>query len=432
MSSPSASSSSIRITPNRNRPGSNLRVQTDNDDDEDNHIDLLMRHSSPIDRRNHPNGSPSPITVRNSSSSPMGLSRPRSNPRNRTPMRYESPLPMSAVRIPEGDEDQEGHHSAGPATTTEGRRITILPMAGSARGTNIASFRNRQDGSNQGAATKSRKQGPSHRKVRRWNNDNFVNLAKEVGGSNKAAEALLRGHAHADQYRGILSQEQSKKSIMTKLSDSGTKSEELRYVRDKFYEGELHSSQPKAAKVNHKNHKKPSHLLTRDDKINRIDKRLRQVVTRAIENSLPATKVMETLEDFLIQAHTNNKDQTIVVPQDKQVWNDILSQPPTISRHGDDDDDKQILVLRFSFDSESSNGGFHRLLLHALVQFHGLAAHSATTPTGGRLLTATGYLADTNHKLVDSIMQRREERLQRENRNSKLEVQTNRLNALKV
>lgn len=113
------------MTPDRR----NLRIQTTNDD-EDNHIDLLMRHSSPMmDRRNnHPNGSPSPITVRNSSPSLLGLSRPRSNPRNRTPMRYESPLP-TAARIPEEDD------------ATEGRRITILPMAGSARGTNVASFR---------------------------------------------------------------------------------------------------------------------------------------------------------------------------------------------------------------------------------------------------------------------------------------------------
>lgn len=126
MSSPSFSSGMT----------SNLRVQT-NSNDEDNHIDLLMRHSSPIDRRNHPNGASSnasPIMVRNSSPSLMGLSRPRSNPRNRTPMRYESPLPASTVRIPEEDDE---HH----APTTEGRRITILPMAGSARGTNIASFR---------------------------------------------------------------------------------------------------------------------------------------------------------------------------------------------------------------------------------------------------------------------------------------------------
>lgn len=247
-----------------------------------------------------------------------------------------------------------------------------------------------------------------------------MNLAKEVGGSNKAAEALLRGHAYASQYRDIFPEESQTQNIMTKLASSSTQSEELRFVRDKFYKGELYSSTPKQ-KVNHKNAKKKP-TLTRDDKLNRIDKRLRQVVTRAIENSLPATKVMETLEDFLIRAHTGGEDQ-------QQVWDHILSQPPTISRHGDDD--KQVLVLRFTFGESTPNGGFHRLLLHALVQFHGLHAHSTTTPNGGRQLTATGCLSDTKHKLVDSIMERRDERLIREN-NGSLNLATNRLNALKV
>ena len=251
-----------------------------------------------------------------------------------------------------------------------------------------------------------------------------------MGGSNKAAEALLRGHAHAGQYRNIL-QDEHKKNIMTKLASSSTKSEELQYVRDKFYTGELHSSQP-TARTNHKNHQKPAHLLTRDDKLNRIDKRLRQVVTRAIENSLPATKVMETLEDFLIQAHATKDDgDFVVVPQDPKLWEHILAQPPTISRHGGDKG-KQIVVLRFSFEDgdKSSNAGFHRLLLHALVQFHGLQAHSITTATGGRQLTATGVLADTKHKLVDSIMQRRAERLAREN--GKLPLPTQQMSALRV
>ena len=132
MTSPASSSI---ITPNH-RPSSNRLVHTNNDYDDDNHIDLLMRHSSPIDRLNQPNGNPSPITMRNSSPSPIGLSRPRSNPRNRTPMRYESPLPTAAFRIPEEQHDDQGGHF-----TTEGRRITILPMAGSARGTNVPNLR---------------------------------------------------------------------------------------------------------------------------------------------------------------------------------------------------------------------------------------------------------------------------------------------------
>jgi hypothetical protein len=101
-------------------------------DDEDDQMELFMRHSSPIDRPS--SNQPSPLTVRNSSPSPMDLSRPRSNPRNRTPMRFESPLGSNAFQIPEGEEETVPN-------TNEGRRITILPMAGSARGTNIANFR---------------------------------------------------------------------------------------------------------------------------------------------------------------------------------------------------------------------------------------------------------------------------------------------------
>ena len=53
---------------------------------------------------------------------------------------------------------------------------------------------------------KSRKQGPSHRKIRRWNNDNFANLASEIAsgrGQQKAAQALLLGQADAAKYRSI-------------------------------------------------------------------------------------------------------------------------------------------------------------------------------------------------------------------------------------
>jgi hypothetical protein len=101
-------------------------------DDEDDQMELFMRHSSPIDRPS--SNQPSPMTVRNSSPASMDLSRPRSNPRNRTPMRFESPLGSNAFQIPEGEEERVPN-------TNEGRRITILPMAGSARGTNIANFR---------------------------------------------------------------------------------------------------------------------------------------------------------------------------------------------------------------------------------------------------------------------------------------------------
>lgn len=54
-------------------------------------------------------------------------SRPRSNQRQRTPMRYESPLEYSHFRRNEAEEPHE-------ETTHEARRITIRPMAGRAPG----------------------------------------------------------------------------------------------------------------------------------------------------------------------------------------------------------------------------------------------------------------------------------------------------------
>ena len=94
-------------------------------------MDLLMRHSSPLVVRS---GATSPAAERNSSPSPLRLSRPRSNPRNRTPMRYESPLNADAFRLREEDEEEA------PATN-EGRRITIRPMVGSAVGFTMATPR---------------------------------------------------------------------------------------------------------------------------------------------------------------------------------------------------------------------------------------------------------------------------------------------------
>lgn len=98
-------------------------------DDDDNQMELLMRHSSPYTRE----GIASPTVVaeqRNGSPSPLRLNRPRSNPRNRTPMRYTSPLQADAFRrIPEDR----------PAVAVAaGGGITIRPTAGRAVGVTLA------------------------------------------------------------------------------------------------------------------------------------------------------------------------------------------------------------------------------------------------------------------------------------------------------
>lgn len=386
-------------------------IDNSNNNNEDDRIEeLLLRHSSPMgpDRR-QPN-QPSPLTVRNSSPSPLGLSRPRSNPRNRTPMRFESPLHSNTFRIPEEPAD---------TNTNEGRRITILPSAGRAVGANnFASIRNQRIHSTTttSTTTKSRKQGPSHRKVRRWNNDNFINLAQEVGGSSSAAKALLNGHANASDYVSLLPTENDRNNVMAKLA-RGDGNENLQYIRDKFFQGELYSKQQPLAPCRRKQKKGP---LTPEQMMNRIDKRLQSVVVRAIENSVPATRVMEKFEAFLLGNDPHSTDEG-----GDEYWKDILLEPPTIVQR---DEEGSIMVIRFLFDRESSTGGFHRLLLHSLVQFHGLAATSSTTPRG-RLLTATGSVAATKYRLVDHIMQRKEDR---NITNNSIETETKRMAALKV
>jgi hypothetical protein len=268
---------------------------------------------------------------------------------------------------------------------------------------------------------KSQKQGPSHQKVRRWGNENFVNLAKEVG-SKSASEALLRGHAHASEYRSVYPHEKSENSVMSKLIRCED-DKQLQTIRDKFFEGELYGK-PQSTTGNKQTTKGP---LTREQRMNRIDNRVRHVVVQSIENSYPATMVLEAFESFLLQAYNQDSIHR-ETETESDVWKDILVDPPTISKQGDD---TSFLVIRFLFDRESSTGGFHRLLLHALVQFHGLTATSSTT-SNGRLLTATGSLADSDLKLVDCITQKKEKNLHSQSTDGQLEIETNRLKAMKV
>ena len=77
------------------------------------------------------------------------------------------------------------------------------------------------------------------------------------------------------------------------------------------------------------------------------------------------------------------------------------------------------LIARFLFDADSPNGGFHRLLLHGVCQFHCLHATSSTTEINimvndsnvrkrARVLTATGTLSGADVRLVDFITQRQQ------------------------
>lgn len=212
----------------------------------------------------------------------------------------------------------------------------------------------------------------------------------------------MTGHAHAAQFRSICQPEDHVSKAMTRLRDD----ESLKDVRDKFYEGELTAKPTQAPPCG-----KPLDANTPEEMLLRIESRLRRIVVKACENSAPASTVVNTVEAFLVRAHRGKK----VMDNDTDWWVDLLLEPPTVTCRIRDD----VYSTRFLFDGDSPNGGFHRLLLHGLCQFHGLKAASSTVqviinetkgPVQARLLVATGTIVPTAKKikLVDTIMQRKQ------------------------
>ena len=175
----------------------------------------------------------------------------------------------------------------------------------------------------------------------------------------------------------------------------------LHGLRDKFFAGEL-QEQPTRPRDHRLVSSKP---LTPEDMMNRIDDRLRRVVVKACTNSFPASQVVDNLETFLVRSYAGKKDK---LP--RETWNDVLLEPPTMTERKHDD----MVIYKFLFDAESSAGGFYRLLLHGLCQFHGLQATSSTVDVmidnhkEARILKAAGTLSGPNVRLVEQVMKRKE------------------------
>jgi hypothetical protein len=137
--------------------------------------------------------------------------------------------------------------------------------------------------------------------------------------------------------------------------------------------------------------------LTPEMMLSRLHGRLRKVVTRACSNSQASIKFVDAYERFLVQFYGKGK----VTSLEADVSASLL-EPPTVTRKK-----SGKTVARFYFDSVSSAGGFHRLLLHAVTQFHGLQAVSKTVEmeaNTARLLTVVGSLSGPKVRLVDHII----------------------------
>jgi hypothetical protein len=179
--------------------------------------------------------------------------------------------------------------------------------------------------------------------------------------------------------------------------------EKLRDVRDRYLKGELPllTDIPTALT--------PKPVKTLQDRMNRVDPRLRRVVVKAVSNSYPAARALERLETYLLRIFASapvGEDLPSTGPAPSNPcskgsyecsWSDLLLAAPTVELA--ENSDSGHVVAHFYFDPDSPTGGFHRLLLHACAQFHGLEAWSRTSnitindkTSNAKSLTAKGFL----------------------------------------
>jgi hypothetical protein len=190
--------------------------------------------------------------------------------------------------------------------------------------------------------------------------------------------------------------------------------EKLRDVRERYLKGELPhlTGMPIALTA------KP--VKTLQDRMNRVDPRLRRVVVKAVSNSYPAARALERFETYLLRIFASvpvceDPPSTGPAPSnpcnndsDECAWRDLLLAAPTVELA--ENSDSGHVVAHFYFDPDSPTGGFHRLLLHACAQFHGLEAWSRMSnvtindkTSNAKSLTAKGFL-DTigKHRLLNA------------------------------
>eukprot|EP00560_Eucampia_antarctica_P008387 CAMPEP_0197825162 /NCGR_PEP_ID=MMETSP1437-20131217/2296_1 /TAXON_ID=49252 ORGANISM="Eucampia antarctica, Strain CCMP1452" /NCGR_SAMPLE_ID=MMETSP1437 /ASSEMBLY_ACC=CAM_ASM_001096 /LENGTH=423 /DNA_ID=CAMNT_0043425053 /DNA_START=117 /DNA_END=1388 /DNA_ORIENTATION=+ len=312
--------------------------------------------------------------------------RPRSNPRNRTPMRQESPIVTTTIRI-------------GAGNTIRGTIVTPSMTSNAldrARHAHVT-----PEGTTQRSSKQAR---PSHRKVRRWNNDRFVGIASEISDP-KIKEVFLRNESAQDILLEQLPVEY--RNCFSKLSAE----EKHQFVKHPTVAVPTHSTE------------QPSSFdqsTTPQQMWLRIHPRLKNILLRACKS--PANQdILSAFECILIDCISSHlkslassddivpqtfKEEELTLSQAQQILSTILMQPPLVTTL---DDDQKKMNVRFLFDESSSKGAYYRMFLHSLCQFHGWSATSTKSSNkNGHLLVVTvkkGCHGITNSNLMAHIQQ---------------------------
>jgi hypothetical protein len=227
-------------------------------------------------------------------------------------------------------------------------------------------------------------------------------LAAEIAtstGSTHVANVLLQAKEHAHLYRAIVQPDNKSSELLTRFMTD----RHYQTVREQFFEGQGPSMVPTRTTV-----RSSTSSTTIEDRLKRIDNRLRAVVCKACHNSDATCEIVHLLEDMVIRIH-QHKERPYKLAQSRAIqgedwWKPLrLLQEPVITRKA-----SQRTMTHFHFDAEVPSGGFYRLLLHAICQFHGLSAVSQTVNDSdmcaARVLTVQGRtLGKVTHRLAEIV-----------------------------
>lgn len=404
------------------------------------------------------------------------MNRPRSNPRTRTPMRNPSAVGgLAGVNRSTIVHHEEGEHEEqqqrGTTTSTGGRGVALtagLSVGTVLRESDVAAMhreRMQRDIHTNGHdqyKQKSNKQGPSHRKVRRWNNDKLVGVATEISRANPTIKGLrvaqIYGEAELHKNKHIMPHKPMEyNSSFTTLLKGGSNThkkgdddgsgvvapvgrmhrqsydrEHVASVKERFLNGEMPGGRSNTSNNDmHNTHralKRQEEIFSNGENMIKlqVQERLLNVVRRACRSSDATKEVLCAFERTLVR-HLSyeeefdfvNYDEETTQRHDEVIMEQVLVQKPMVTRKKSsivlEEDDgsentKEVtrVTLRFLFDNEKANSGsggggtFHRLLLHGACQFHGLDTAWSTT-SKGRLLTVTGSCKGCQFQMLDFL-----------------------------
>jgi hypothetical protein len=253
----------------------------------------------------------------------------------------------------------------------------------------------------------SNKQLPSHRKIRRWNNDRFIGT--HSGTNNSAVHAALVTEGEDEWYQEywMPNYPREYRSEFAKLvNDDSSKGV---VVRERFLKGEVGST----GRGVHSNTNKMSRQfqgLSKTDVGNqlyrKLSPRIRSILSRCCDrtdmlkaddatNSTMAIRAINAFEAYITSCILQSKKSVIpsagfpplLSDEVYQIFDEIFCASPDMvlkknkrkSTHGT----AVVPSIHFYFADESNsdtkrNGAFYRILLYAVCNFHGLVASSST------------------------------------------------------